>query len=213
MDALRRLAFGPLVLVGSAFGGYLAQQQPPPNVGVNEVLRVPDSGLRMVSNSGKLVGMVALRGGNGALVLFDGAGRPSVVLSGGAQGTLEFEGSAGGELRVSSSSRRSAVLAARLDSAELALDSGVRLEARESRARMVLKPKAGTRSLELECETQAASVAAKSGSAAVFRLAGERQGLLQLAASSAKPGVVADGDGSLAVFKDGEAVFRVPDGG
>jgi hypothetical protein len=217
MDAKRSAAAAALVLSGSTLGGFLGsahtQQQPPPNVGVNEVLRVPESGLRMVSNSGRLVGMVALREGNGALVLFDAAGKPSVVVSAGPGGQLEFNGAASGSLKVMDTQRRGVSIVAKSGTAELAVEPGVRIESSEARSRLTLRPKAVARVLELSCEPASAAVAASLGNARLFRLFGEKAGEVRLAAPGGKDGLVASGEGALELLRDGKPVFQAPDGG
>ena len=71
------------------------RQNPPSNVTNSDFLFVPNGGLRMVNESGQVVGMISSRAGATSLSLMAG-GRPSITLTAGTEARINLGVSANG---------------------------------------------------------------------------------------------------------------------
>ncbi|MBS1707354.1 MAG: WD40 repeat domain-containing protein [Armatimonadetes bacterium] len=116
-----------LVLGSCAFmGGYVANLGPRPahaqirtlppqgnpriQQGVTDTFIVPNSGVRFVSVDGKPVMVVATRGNDSILALFDSGGQPTITLTAGSNGTVNISTSgSGAQISAVSASRSNQV--------------------------------------------------------------------------------------------------------
>ena len=105
MKTLKTLLFSVLAVIGGMIGGAVFQPIPAhaqQNLRSENQILVPVDGLRFVTETGRTIAIMGIRNGNGALVMFDANGRPSVTLSAHTGGTVSlFATPDGGQIEVS----------------------------------------------------------------------------------------------------------------
>lgn len=101
MTTSRYLGLFGALFVGSLVGSFLAGHRPnvaqaQTRVQNQDYLLVPAGGLRLVTEQGRPLGVIGNRNGNGALILFDAGGQPSITLSAGPSGRVSLSGADAG---------------------------------------------------------------------------------------------------------------------
>jgi hypothetical protein len=114
MNGIQYAGLVAAVAGGCYFGSFAANRQPidaaaqvrqtRPNVESIEYLNIPNAGLRMINEQGRVVGLITGQGGTGSLFLMSG-GQPSLTLAAGNEARINLGvGPGGSGLQVESRS-------------------------------------------------------------------------------------------------------------
>lgn len=214
-----------VAFVGCFMGGFLGQSGPlgafaqsvPQVVPGGQVqirsentLFVPDAGLRMVNAKNRVLGVISERDGNGGLVLFDAAGRPSVSVMAGPAGFVEINAGAP-VLRVGGPTGQGVVITANEASASLKLRNGVSLVSADKGGQLSINSAKGAPALQLDSHNGGTIVGQFEGKSVSFELKSDAEGgLLSLYKEGSEAGFQASGSGSAMVRRDKETLWKVP---
>lgn len=225
------LAFCAVGFAGCFLGGFVAnvgparanaQSQTFPGNAINpnqvqirseNILLIPDGGLRMVNAQNRTLGVIVDQGGNGGIVLFNNQGRPSVTMIGGPAGLVEMNAQTGPSIRLTGPSGGESVSLTGGDaSASLKLKEGLALTSGTEGGRVLVNDGKANASLRLESSAAGGRIVGfDKAKSSLFELtAKENEGVLSLSSKDAEPGFQAWGSGSSIIKKDRETIWKIP---
>ncbi len=231
---MRRGQFLTLCIVafaGCFLGGFLAQAGPqkawgqlreiPPgdygqmnqNIRNSNQLFVPSGGLRMVDERNRVIGMILNQPSGAGLVLLDGSGRPSVSLLAGGQGQIALNTNANAVIRVSGPAGKDGFSATATDSSVVVkMLQGLELTAANDGGRIFVSNAKGGHGVRIDTTADGGRVTGFDKDQRAIADLSPKGGtaILNLFGKEAKPGFSASGDGSAAVTKGEETLWKVP---
>jgi hypothetical protein len=216
-------AFLAVAFAGCFFGGLLARLGPEslqaqvvpsnprqvPGIRNEDVLFVPNGGLRIVDENNRLLGWLGEQGGGTSLVLMDSAGRPSVSVLAGPAGQAVLSGQGSASLRLSAGTGNQVV----------AIESGgsgpsvhignlVTLAGTGDGGRIVVSDRQGRSLLRLESSAEGGRLTGnRSDGKSAFEMAG---GSLTLRSPDGRVGFQAVAGSHVSVAKGDKTLFRAP---
>ncbi|MCH7945968.1 MAG: hypothetical protein IIC73_08165 [Armatimonadetes bacterium] len=216
--------FSALALAGGFLGGLAsgvrtipAEAKQIPQIRSDNLILVPNNGLRFVTEEGRTIAVLGVQGNNGALALLDSNGMPSVMLAAGPGGTVNIRSvQGGGLLEITSADGRSKARMS-AQSAEAIIETNVQgsllvLRSRAAGSKLMLPGARNARGIELATGTQGSSISifGTTGRAALTAKTGPTGGLLTLHDAQGETSATVSGVGTFVSVKDGRTVWQAP---
>ncbi|MBS1714090.1 MAG: hypothetical protein JST30_07100 [Armatimonadetes bacterium] len=219
------LALCAVTLVGSTVGGYLARTGPtpamaqyvvPPNspnqqVRTENVLFIPDGGLRMVTGQNRTIGFIGSTNGAASIALFDQRGRPGVLLSGDGGGQVSLQGQST-SVKLGSGSEAGLQLTFDGRTSTLKLKDGAVLTSSNDGGRFQVNDARGEARLRIDGPAEGGRISGYGRNGVQkFEVKGAAEdGQIDLFGKDGAAGFQAKGNGSASVTAEKKSLWRVP---
>ncbi len=219
MKTAQYLGLLATVFTGCALGAWMALRPQVAHAQVNNVrteeyLSIPNGGLQLRTNQGRVIGMIGESGGSGMIALFASDGKPSLQLFGGTGGQISL-GTAGGSsgLHIKGPKDEQAQLLAQGGSSWVSVGtskSSAQLTGGQD-FRLMLPNGQGRPVAELQSTVEGAFLRLSGANKAMVEVnSSSTRGLMKLFAREGETEVSLDGMGTIQISKENLPLFKAP---
>lgn len=183
------------------------------NIRNDNFIQVPDGGLRFVNSQNRTIAMMLEQGGNGGMVFLSSNNRPSISLMSGNTGQMLLDGGNGPAIRFTDAQGKEAVsLNMNQGKPFLKLKDSIMMVAESDGGRIFLKDPQGNNSVRIDTTPDGGRVTGyNKAQATLFMLENkDGEGTVNLLNKDGQTGFRAGGNGTAAVMKDKETIWKVP---
>jgi hypothetical protein len=227
MNRFQFAAFLLVAFLGCFLGGLVARMGPSeahaqvaptnprqiPGIRNEDVLFVPNGGLRIVDYSNRLLGMLGEQGGGTFLTLMDSSGRPSVSILAGPGGQAVISCQSSASLKVmAGTGAQTATLEASSAGPSLQLGNLVTLTGTTDGGRVTVNDRQGQAALRLDSTSEGGRLVgqARGGKTLFEMMGGADGGRLTLRSSDGQAGFQAVAGAQILLSKGDKTLFRAP---